>query len=251
MAQRTCHSGGAMHVAIIMDGNGRWAAARGRPRTSGHAEGARTVRRIVEAAPELGIGVLTLYAFSSDNWKRPTLEVKTLMKLFHRHLRTEAAELAAESVRLRVVGRLDRLPPRVVRAVHDAESATEDGDRLLLRLAIDYSARDALVRAAAAARSAGGDLDRARFGDLLGSAVRDQPARDVDLLIRTGGEQRLSDFLLWEAAYAELWFTPVMWPEFGREELSRAVQDFRQRQRRFGGLEDRDVPQVLSAAAGE
>jgi undecaprenyl diphosphate synthase len=226
-----------LHVAIIMDGNGRWASSRGRPRTFGHAEGARAVRRVVRAAPDLGIGTLTLYAFSSDNWKRPPAEVKTLMRLFNRHLRSESAELAENGVRLRVVGRLDRLSPRVVRAVEDAEETTADGRRLLLRLAIDYSARDGLTRAAQTARGRRGQpLDRDGFAALIGTATRDC-ARDVDLLVRTGGEQRLSDFLLWEAAYAELLFTPVMWPDFGADELAAAVGEFHRRDRRFGCVE--------------
>lgn len=225
-----------LHVAVIMDGNGRWAAARGLPRTFGHREGTKSLRRVVEAAPGLGVGTLTLYAFSSDNWKRPPTEVSTLMRLFHRHLRGEVAELEENGVRLKVIGRRDRLPPQLLRAVDDAESTTAQGDRLLLRLAIDYSARDALVAAARSARDDGGDdLDRDALARHMGRVLHDRgPVPDVDLLIRTGGEQRLSDFLLWEAAYAELYFTDVMWPDFGRDELVEAVAEFRRRERRFG-----------------
>ena len=231
-----------IHVGVIMDGNGRWAAARGRPRVAGHREGARVVRRVVEAAPDLGIDTLTLYAFSADNWQRPTAEVATLMSLFRQHLRTEVAELAERGVRLSVIGRRDRLAASLVRAVEQAEAVTREGSILRLRLAVDYSARDAIVTAArrAAARPgvlAGSRLDREAFAGLLGEAVHEhEPVRDLDLLIRTGGEHRLSDFLLWEAAYAELLFTDSMWPDFGREQLAEAVAEFHRRDRRFGRL---------------
>jgi len=227
-----------LHVAIIMDGNGRWAIARRRPRTFGHREGAKTVRRVVEAAPDLGIGVLTLYAFSSDNWARPPGEVRTLMRLFHRHLLGESDELSREGVRLQVIGRRDRLPPLVTGAIAEAEGRTRSGGRLLLRLAVDYSARDCIVAAARrAARVGNGSstLDRETFASLMAAALHEEvPVPDVDLLVRTGGERRLSDFLLWEAAYAELHFTDVMWPEFGREHLAAAIGDFHRRDRRFG-----------------
>ena len=200
----------SLHVAIIMDGNGRWATRRGLPRPAGHRAGAGAVRRVVAAAPDLGIGQLTLYAFSADNWRRPPREVAYLMRLFARHLRTETAELLRNGVRLEVVGRRDRLPAVLVAAIAAAESATAAGTRLHLRLAVDYSSRAAI-----------------RAGTLL---------PDVDLLIRTGGEQRLSDFLLWEAAYAELYFTDRMWPEIGTADLAAAVQAFHARERRFGAL---------------
>jgi len=222
------------HVAIIMDGNGRWATARGRPREFGHRQGAESVRRVVEAAPDLGIDTLTLYAFSSDNWARPATEVTVLMKLFRRYLRSETAELVRNGVRLRVVGRRDRLDPGLVRQIERAEAATADGARLLLRLAVDYSARDLLVEAVRRAATAS-DLERHDLASLLGQAMNGGgPAPDVDLLIRTGGEQRLSDFLLWECAYAELYFTRVMWPDFGAKELTEAMRDFQARDRRFG-----------------
>jgi undecaprenyl diphosphate synthase len=227
-----------IHLGIIMDGNGRWAEARGRRRVAGHREGARAVRRVVEAAPDLGIDTLTLYAFSSDNWQRSASEVNALMSLFRRHLRTEIPELLEQGVRLGVIGRRDRLPSALVEAIERAEEITRRGSMLHLRLAIDYSARDAIV--AAARRAAGdpatrGGLDRDSFAGLLGDAVHEgEPVRDLDLLVRTGGEQRLSDFLLWEAAYAELHFTPVMWPDFDGAQLARAVSEFRARDRRFG-----------------
>ena len=228
-----------MHVAIIMDGNGRWAEARGLPRTSGHRAGATAVRRVVEAAPSQGIGVLTLYAFSSDNWKRPRPEVGALMRLLERFLRTETAACVEQGVRLAAIGRRDRLPARVQEAIAAAERATADGSVLLLRLAIDYSSRDAIVRAAAHAPRNRGEL--ARYLD------SDEPVPDVDLLIRTGGEQRLSDFLLWESAYAELYFTDVAWPDFDGAALAAAVAEFGRRQRRFGGL--RSVAPAVAVAS--
>ncbi|MGE0159530.1 MAG: polyprenyl diphosphate synthase [Gemmatimonadales bacterium] len=224
------------HVAIIMDGNGRWAGARGRPREWGHRKGAESVRRVVEAAPGLGIRTLTLYAFSSDNWQRPTREVSMLMALLRRYLRREAGPLTENGVRLRVVGRRDRLPPAVVEAIELAEARTAGGRRMTLRLAIDYSSRHALLEAVRCAVSAGAsDVQRTDVSDLLGRAMNaNGPSDDVDLLIRTGGEQRLSDFLLWECAYAELLFTPVMWPDFGAPELAAAMTEFAARDRRFG-----------------
>jgi undecaprenyl diphosphate synthase len=226
----------ASHVAIIMDGNGRWAQARGRPREWGHRRGAEAVRRVVEAAPDLGIRTLTLYAFSSDNWGRPQREVSMLMALLRRYLRREATRLADNGVRLRVVGRRDRLPAEVVAAIERAEAATVLGTRMTLRLAIDYSSRHALLEAVrTAVRAGAADIQRADVADLLGRAMNaDEASDDVDLLIRTGGEQRLSDFLLWECAYAELHFTPVMWPEFDAAQLALALGEFTTRERRFG-----------------
>jgi len=225
------------HVALIMDGNGRWATRHGRPRTSGHRAGAEAVRKVVRTAPGLGVGVLTLYAFSADNWQRPVTEVTALLHLFERYLRREAATLAEDSVRLRIIGRRDRLPAGLRAAIDAAEQATAGGTRLLLRIAIDYSARDALVHAALRARSDGGPIDRDHLAWFLGEAVHaGEAVRDVDLLVRTGGEQRLSDFLLWECAYAELMFSPKMWPEWTGADLAAAVADFQMRERRFGRL---------------
>lgn len=225
-----------LHVAVIMDGNGRWAEARGLPRHSGHRQGAEALRRLVEAAPAEGIGTLTVYAFSSDNWKRPRTEIEGLLRLFLAYLVQERHALAKSGVRMSVIGRRDRLPPRLVRAIEETEAATEHQSRLHLRLAVDYSSRDAVVYAATAA-IATGPLSRERIAEHIGRG-RGLPSEvmDVDLLIRTGGEQRLSDFLLWECAYAELWFTPVMWPEFNRTHLATALRAFRSRERRFGGL---------------
>ncbi len=200
----------SLHLAIVMDGNGRWARRRGLPRVAGHRAGAEAVRRTVEAAPDSGVAALTLYAFSADNWKRPPGEVVALMRLLARYLRTETPRLARNGVRLELIGRRDRLPVPLVTAIDAAERATAGGARLHLRLAVDYSSRWAIDA-----------------GIIL---------PDVDLLIRTGGEQRLSDFLLWECAYAELSFTETMWPDFGATQLAAAIAEFHTRQRRFGGL---------------
>jgi undecaprenyl diphosphate synthase len=218
-----------------MDGNGRWATGRGRLRLSGHREGARAARRVVEAAPGLGIGVLTLFAFSADNWRRPPAEVAALMRLFRDYLRGEVDRCVRNGVRLEIVGRRDRLDDVLRSAIEETERATRGGGRLLLRIAIDYSARDAILRAAQCLRD---DTvpSRESFTRLLAIVDHATPVPELDLLIRTGGERRLSDFLLWEAAYAELVFTDVMWPEFGADGLSAAVRDFHSRERRFGGL---------------
>ncbi len=223
-----------LHVAIIMDGNGRWATARGRPREWGHRQGARAARRIVEAAPDQGIGTLTLYTFSSDNWQRPRREVSALMSLFRRYLRSETPRLVRNDVSLRCIGRRDRLDPALVERINVAEAATAGGKRLRLRLAIDYSSRGVLL--AAARRAAGmSDLDGRSLSRLMGEVMNDDgPSPEVDLLIRTGGEQRLSDFLLWECAYAELVFSPRLWPDFGPSDLAAALREFRGRERRFG-----------------
>ncbi len=230
--------GAARHVAIIMDGNGRWAAARGMPRAAGHRQGAESVRRVVEAAPGLGIRTLTLYAFSSDNWRRPPREVAALMRLFRSYLRSETDRLIDNGVRLSIIGRRDRLPGVLRAAMDEAEERTRGGTRLHLRLAIDYSARDAIIRAAQLA-DASADISREDFGTLIARACTSETGGgtlDVDLLVRTGGERRLSDFLLWECAYAELYFTDLMWPDFDGEALAEAVADFSTRERRFGAL---------------
>jgi undecaprenyl diphosphate synthase len=215
-----------LHAAIIMDGNGRWASTRGLPRVAGHRAGAEALRRTVETAPDLGISVLTVYAFSSDNWRRPQPEVSALMKMFHTYLRREQAKCVDKGVRVSVIGRRDRLPRLLLPVIEECESATAEGQKLHLRLAVDYSSRDAILAAALALQ---GEATREALSDALGS-------QDVDLLIRTGGEQRLSDFLLWECAYAELVFTPVMWPDFAASDLASAVGVFRSRERRFGAL---------------
>jgi undecaprenyl diphosphate synthase len=237
MPQSTTRTSEPRHVAIIMDGNGRWATQRGWPRPAGHRAGATAVRRVIEAAPELGISTLSLYAFSSDNWQRPAGEVTALMRLFVRYLREQTQRCIETGVCVSVIGRRDRLPDVVRAAVESCEAATASGRTLHLRLAIDYSARFAISEAARAAVARRVRLDDAvaELGcRLRGCAPNGSAVPDVDLLIRTGGEQRLSDFMLWECAYAELFFTPVLWPDFGAEQLAESVAAFSSRERRFG-----------------
>jgi undecaprenyl diphosphate synthase len=227
---------GGFHVAINMDGNGRWALLRGQPREAGHVGGAAAVRRTVEFAPALGITTLTLYAFSSDNWRRPRSEVDNLMRLFQQHLDSECARLADKGVRFNVIGRRDRIADSLRRSIEHVEERTSQGTALHLRVAIDYSSREALL-AAAARVSRDAPLTRQAFEEAMCEAIRaPSGTRDVDLLIRTGGELRLSDFLLWESAYAELHFTDVMWPDFTEADLTAAVQAFAGRERRYGGV---------------
>jgi undecaprenyl diphosphate synthase len=235
-----------LHVGIIMDGNGRWATARGLSRAAGHREGAGAVRRIVETAPSQGIGTLTLYAFSSDNWQRPEREVAWLMRLFRQYLRTESARCAESGVRMSILGRRDRLPAALLRAVERAERETAAGRRLHLRVAVDYSGRDAILRAAGCLPPghAPSRESFARLVDIVNHGDGSVPA--LDLVIRTGGEQRLSDFLLWESAYAELVFLPAFWPDVSAADLAGALAEFRRRDRRFGAL-PLDAP---AAAAG-
>lgn len=226
-----------LHVAIIMDGNGRWATRRGLPRVAGHRAGLAAARRIVEHAPDVGIGRLTLYAFSSDNWRRPAAEVERIFWLLRAFLRLETERLRERGARLEAVGRRDRLPRAALQAIENAEWRTAAGRRLHLRVAIDYSSRDAIARAAAAALAAEPALETERLAPVLSKALT-TGSSDVDLLIRTGGERRLSDFLLWESAYAELVFTDRMWPEFDEADLDAALEEFYRRERRFGGVMD-------------
>jgi len=225
-----------VHVAIIMDGNGRWAARRGWPRARGHAAGAETVRRVVRAASRLGLRALTLYAFSSDNWRRSPAEVAGLLHLLAAYLRREREPLAQAGVRCTVLGRRDRLPSALLAAIADMEAATRDGLGLHLRLSVDYSGREEVARAAAhaASRWTSGLAPRPELVRRLIEDALEADCGPVDLLIRAGGEKRLSDFLLWEAAYAELWFTRVPWPAFGARELRRALAAFTARERKFG-----------------
>jgi len=222
-----------LHVGIIMDGNGRWATRRQLSRLRGHEAGVEAIRRVVEAAPKQGVGTLTLYAFSSDNWRRPKTEVSALMALLRFYLANEVESLVRNGVRLSVIGRRDRLPDGLSDAIGRAEAATASGDVLHLRIAVDYSARDAILKAAAKAAGMG-NLTREIFSQLV---TGEPELRDVDLLIRTSGEKRLSDFLLWESAYAELHFTERMWPDFEAEDLAEALTSFHRRERRFGGLQ--------------
>jgi undecaprenyl diphosphate synthase len=225
----------SLHVAVIMDGNGRWARARGLPREAGHRAGSAAVRRAVEAAadPAAGVGWLTLYAFSSDNWRRPPQEVAALLGLFGEYLRSETPRCVENGVRLGVIGRRDRLGAALAREVAEAESRTAVGTGLRLRLAIDYSSRDAILHASRRIAVERGPFSRERLARELAA---DSGAPDVDLLVRTGGERRLSDFLLWESAYAELVFLDSMWPDFAASDLHAALAEYRARDRRFGGL---------------
>ena len=217
-----------LHAAIIMDGNGRWANARGLPRVAGHRAGVETVRRVVEASPDLGISTLTLYAFSADNWRRPPREVSALMRLLSFYLGQETRRLIAQGVRLKAIGRRDRMPASVTGLLAETEHATAGGRRLELRVALDYSSRQAIADAAEQALRVHGEVNEETIAQVLGPAV--------DLVIRTSGEQRLSDFLLWESAYAELIFTETMWPDFSAQDLAEAVREFHGRERRFGDI---------------
>jgi undecaprenyl diphosphate synthase len=231
-----------LHVGIIMDGNGRWATRRGLSRLRGHEAGVEAIRRVVEAAPDQGVGTLTLFAFSTDNWRRPKAEIAALMALLRFYLGNEVAALVKNGVRLSVIGRRDRLPDGIATAIARAEAATAHGETLNLRIAIDYSARDAILNAAA--KLAGiSEPTRELFSQLV---TGEAGLRDVDLIIRTSGEKRLSDFLLWEGAYAELYFTERMWPDFDGDALAEALSSFHRRERRFGGLSS---PQLEPAAS--
>jgi undecaprenyl diphosphate synthase len=224
-----------LHVAIIMDGSGRWACAQGLARMAGHRAGVAAVRRTVEAAPRLGVSTLTLHAFSSENWLRPEREVKTLLGIFEDYLSSEVETWLNAGVRVTVLGRRDRVPAPLRAAMAAAEAVTERGRRLHLRLAIDYSARESIARAAESMPRKT-ELPEPMFSQLLAEATGDVDAPEVDLLIRTGGELRLSNFFLWECAYAELYFTPVLWPDFGAEHFATAMEDFHSRERRFGQI---------------
>jgi undecaprenyl diphosphate synthase len=236
------------HMAIIMDGNGRWAARRGLPRVAGHRAGIASVRRIVERASDLGIRCLTIYAFSSDNWRRPSAEVQSIFWLLRAFLRLQTTRLRERGARLEVIGRRDRLPSAALNAIENSERATAGGQGLHLRVAIDYSSRDAIARAAFAAADALGPrrfMSPEIFGPMLMRSLT-ADCGEVDLLIRTGGEKRLSDFLLWECAYAELLFTDRMWPEFDEADFDDALADFSRRQRRFGAVPE---PALVNASA--
>jgi len=211
-----------------MDGNGRWAQARGLPRLAGHRAGADAVRRVVAAAPALGIGRLTLFAFSQDNWRRPLMETDGILRIIARFLRDETRRAVERGVRIRVIGRRGILPTPLADAIEAAETKTARGAGLLLQIAVDYSGRDAIL--AAAGRVAGRGVTREDFTRELGTAG------DVDLVVRTGGERRISDFLLWECAYAEFVFTKTLWPDFDGDALASAVAEFRRRERRYGGI---------------
>jgi undecaprenyl diphosphate synthase len=224
----------SLHVAIITDGNGRWAITRGMPRSAGHRAGAENLGVIARVAPELGIGTLTLYAFSANNWRRPPAEVASLLRLLQEYLTVEAARCSDEGIRVSVIGRRDRLSSGLQNAIASAEESTAHGTELHIRLAVDYSSREVLYQAARRFYKVT-RISRDSFEEVLGETCH-EAVREVDLVIRTGGEQRLSDFLLWESAYAELYFTKKMWPEFSAEDLREAMREFRSRVRTFGTL---------------
>jgi len=225
-----------MHVAIIMDGNGRWATQRGLPRTAGHVEGAKAVRTAVEVAAREGIDALTIYAFSSANWARPSTEIAALMRLLGQYLFTETRRCIEQSIRINVIGRRDRLSDSLRRSIEQSERLSASGSGMHLRIAVDYSSHHSIVEAARRA-SREAELDADAFNRLLQEVDHSTaPVSEVDLLIRTGNEQRLSDFMLWECAYAELYFTDCLWPDFNEQHFRRALEAFAGRQRRFGAL---------------
>ena len=228
-----------LHVAIIPDGNGRWAVQRGRPRRAGHSAGTEAIRRVVDAAADLGVACLTLFAFSSDNWERPAGEVEALFGLVRQFLLAQSPRWVERGIRLRVMGRRDRLPAPLQAAIAAAEHATAEGNRMHLRIAVDYSAREEILRTATRFYSTL-EISQGAFGRMLARvshAGENFPA--VDLLIRTGGEQRLSDFLLWECAYAEMIFSKKLWPDFGEADLEAAIREYHTRPRRFGRLPEK------------
>ena len=227
------------HVAIIMDGNGRWAAARSLPRVEGHRRGVEAVRRTVRAASDIGIQIVTIFSFSAENWTRPASEIGELMGLLRRFIRNDLADLHKSNVRVRIIGEREGLDPEIARLLNDAEELTRDNDGLTLVVAFNYGARQEIVRAAkrlaeqvVAGTLLPADIDTDRLGRLLDAP--DLP--DPDLIIRTSGEQRLSNFLLWQSAYSELVFVPTYWPDFDRTTLETAIREYQQRERRFGGL---------------
>jgi undecaprenyl diphosphate synthase len=227
------------HVAIIMDGNGRWAAARGLPRVEGHRRGVEALRKTVRAAGEIGIQCLTIFSFSSENWQRPPSEVRELMSLLRLFIRKDLAELHSNGVRVRVIGERDSLDPDIRRLLEEAEQLTCENTHLLLVVAFNYGARDEIARAVRriAARVAAGAMEpEAISEEMIGENLDAPDIADPDLIIRTSGEQRLSNFLLWQAAYSELVFSPVYWPDFDRATLEAAIDEYRRRERRFGGL---------------
>jgi undecaprenyl diphosphate synthase len=240
-----------MHVGIIMDGNGRWARSQGRPRWRGHLAGVDSLRDVVRGAPNLGVTTLTVYAFSADNWKRPATEVGRLFWLLREYCLRERAELLDNGVRVTHIGRRDRIPRSALGQLEETEHETARGRRLHLRLAIDYSARWAIAEAthALARKVKRGHIDpNAITPDLLHRQISGN-VPEPDLIIRTAGEQRLSDFLLWELAYAELYFTPVLWPDFRRADLALALSEFRMRERRFGAVPPEQAAEPEAAAS--
>jgi undecaprenyl diphosphate synthase len=244
-----------MHIAIIMDGNGRWATERGLPRTAGHVEGAKAVRKAVETAARAGVDTLTLYAFSAANWSRPATEISALMKLFGQYLFSETRRCVEQSIRVNVIGRRDRLSDNLLRSIEQSEKLSASCGGMHLRVAVDYSSQYSILKAAQKASRltpADGVIAPKDFERLLHEVDHSSHAAGpVDLLIRTGNEQRLSDFLLWECAYAELYFSDCLWPEFNEKQFHLALEDYAGRQRRFGGLNGEAVKGAKSAKSGE
>lgn len=233
---------GPEHVAIIMDGNGRWAEARGLPRIMGHRAGMEAVRRVVRAAPSLGIKYLTLFAFSTENWRRPRLEVEGLFALLREYVEKETDDLKAQGVRVRFLGERENLPQTAGKVIERCEAETEGCTRLTLNIALNYGGRAEIVRAARALafRAAGGELEPNDItAEVFAGELFTRGMPDPDLLIRTSGEMRLSNFLLWQLAYTELYFTDVLWPDFTQDHLAQAVAAYRKRERRFGGVHNR------------
>ncbi len=224
----------SLHVAIISDGNGRWATSQGLPRSAGHRAGAEAARCIIEAAPRLGIHTLTLFALSAANWKRPAGEVRAILNLLHEYLLAETSRCIANRTRISIIGRRDRLPSALREAIADTESATAHGTRMHLRLAVDYSSRESIYLAACRFYKAT-QLSTESFSNMLAEIHHGSPL-EVDLLIRTGGEKRLSDFLLWECAFAEFVFLAKRWPDFSVGDLTRCLQEFHGRERTQGAL---------------
>jgi undecaprenyl diphosphate synthase len=236
-----------MHIAIIMDGNGRWALRQRLPRTAGHRAGADAVDAIVEAAARRRVGTLTLYAFSAANWQRSAVEVTGLFALFKRYLKTRTSRCVEQSIRLNVIGRRDRLSPDLLSLIESSEQATARCTGMRLRIAVDYSAQHSLMEVCRRVR-AGDSIDRSHFVERLAEVDHAAaPTPEVDLLIRTGGEKRLSDFLLWECAYAELHFVDCLWPDFDERALDDALEEYARRDRRFGGI---DEGRFVSSAHG-
>lgn len=231
------------HVAIILDGNGRWAEKRGRERTFGHQAGAANVKTIVRAAGHMGIKVLTLYAFSTENWKRPALEVRFLMRLFKNYLISQLRELVVDNVQVHIIGDVSALTESLQKEIDACERETAANDGMVLNVAINYGGRREIVRAASlmAESVKKGEMDISEITEeSFGSFLYPSASSDVDLLIRTGGESRISNFLLWQTSYSELYFTPVLWPDFTETELRKAVTWYTTRDRRFGGLNEED-----------
>jgi len=231
------------HIAIIMDGNGRWAKARGLPRKVGHEQGVEAVRRTVRAAGDLGIKYLTLYGFSAENWQRPEEEVNDLMGLLRLYIRKDLAELVSNGVCIRIIGERNNLAPDIIKLIEDAESRSAANDRHMLTIAFNYGARQEIAGAARelAKKAAAGELDPEAIGeDTFAAALQTSGLPDPDLVIRTSGEERLSNFLLWQSAYAEFFFDDVLWPDFDRAHLERAIEDYAARERRFGGRPDNE-----------